>query len=373
MLNNIHDYIKNIMMVDDAHMADIILCSIDDTHKIIRNHNLETFSASAYRVADRLLFIKVDKGGIDCSKPYNITFYVDNKSHLTTIYTEIADYETIRDFNNIINLFLEAPEFKDYHFISFDIKTQKFYNDKHKIKSYNRFINSLYGLHSSVGCCISQIWTILLPSPGAIANFQSVLKDFGTDIHAFEEIFNIPTEENKDNAPKYVLTDKTIDFDGHTLYRIRATRDIPAKDHFPAIKKGDLGGFVESKYNLDQIGDCWIYSNVVVYGNAMVSGNARILGKVIMKDRAKAFGDCEIWSWHIVKSEPPAGHFIPAEDDDVNLYIEDCAYIFGHAKISGAGVIGGNGCICGNAELHGMTYIKEEVRLMGGEFNHFKK
>ena len=36
----------------------------------------------------------------------------------------------------------------------------------------------------------------------------------------------------------YELTDETIEFDGHTLHRIRCTEDLLS------IRKGDFGGFV---------------------------------------------------------------------------------------------------------------------------------
>ena len=47
-----------------------------------------------------------------------------------------------------------------------------------------------------------------------------------------------------------------------TLFRIVALRD------FSDVKKGDVGGWVESEKNLSHDGDCWIS------GDAMVSGNS---------------------------------------------------------------------------------------------------
>lgn len=54
---------------------------------------------------------------------------------------------------------------------------------------------------------------------------------------------------------KFELTDITICFFGHTLHRIRALKD------FLDVHKGDLGGYVETENNLDQIGDAWVYGN----------------------------------------------------------------------------------------------------------------
>jgi hypothetical protein len=36
------------------------------------------------------------------------------------------------------------------------------------------------------------------------------------------------------------------------LYRIKAVRD------FSDVKKGDIGGYVESEDNLSHEGDCWV-------------------------------------------------------------------------------------------------------------------
>ena len=50
--------------------------------------------------------------------------------------------------------------------------------------------------------------------------------------------------------------------DGKLLYRIQALRDI-GKD----IKRGDLGGYVESEANLSTEDDSWLYPDMVAYGD----------------------------------------------------------------------------------------------------------
>ena len=59
---------------------------------------------------------------------------------------------------------------------------------------------------------------------------------------------------------KYELTEETIKVEGVTLYRIKALKD------FGNVKKGDLGGFVQSEMNLSHYGNCWIYNDAKVYG-----------------------------------------------------------------------------------------------------------
>ncbi|GAA4668051.1 hypothetical protein [Bartonella pachyuromydis] len=78
---------------------------------------------------------------------------------------------------------------------------------------------------------------------------------------------------------KYKFTDETIKIYGITLYRIRALKD------FGDVKKGDLGGWIESERNLSYDDNCWVggeawvYENAEVYNNAKVGANAIVAGK----------------------------------------------------------------------------------------------
>ena len=63
---------------------------------------------------------------------------------------------------------------------------------------------------------------------------------------------------------KYELTDETQQWNGRTLYRIRALAD------FEDVKAGDLGGWIEKEENLSYDDNAW------VCGNARVCGNAEI-------------------------------------------------------------------------------------------------
>ena len=67
---------------------------------------------------------------------------------------------------------------------------------------------------------------------------------------------------------KYELTDETIEVYGTALHRIKALKD------FGNVKKGELGGYVESEHNLSQEGNCWVCGNAKVCGNAEVYGDA---------------------------------------------------------------------------------------------------
>lgn len=61
----------------------------------------------------------------------------------------------------------------------------------------------------------------------------------------------------------YIIVNRNI-----KLYRIIALRDISTNSCY--IKKGEIGGFVESYDNLSQEGNCWIEKNSYVYENAKV-------------------------------------------------------------------------------------------------------
>lgn len=57
-----------------------------------------------------------------------------------------------------------------------------------------------------------------------------------------------------------LLRNNFINYKGRILFRIRALKD------FSDVKKGDLGGYVQSESNLNHNDSCWIYDNAKVYG-----------------------------------------------------------------------------------------------------------
>ena len=69
-----------------------------------------------------------------------------------------------------------------------------------------------------------------------------------------------------------IIETDPISVDGKTLYRICALKS------FGSVKRGDLGGYVASYRNLDQLGDAWVSGDARVYGGARVYGDARVSG-----------------------------------------------------------------------------------------------
>lgn len=82
-----------------------------------------------------------------------------------------------------------------------------------------------------------------------------------------------------------LLKDDTIEYGGKTLYRIQALKDINniLFDEKETIKKGSLGGYIESEELLPQYDFSWVGDNAKVLGdikleNTWVTGNTVISG-----------------------------------------------------------------------------------------------
>lgn len=109
------------------------------------------------------------------------------------------------------------------------------------------------------------------------------------------------TQENK----KYELVETDFKSEnGKKLYRIKALKNF-GED----IKKGDLGGYVESEKNLSQNGDCWIFDNATVKDNSIVKDNAivgdyaRIEGNSVVEKEAIIDGDSQVKDAIVRKSD----------------------------------------------------------------------
>lgn len=131
---------------------------------------------------------------------------------------------------------------------------------------------------------------------------------------------------------KYELTNERIKIGSHYLYRIRALKD------FADVKKGDLGGFVESESNLSQDGDCWVYDNAEVFGNACVCENATVRDEAYIFCSARVHGDATIKNHASVGCDSVVCDRAIVYD---NAHISGCARIFGDTQIGGGMIIRG--------------------------------
>ena len=157
---------------------------------------------------------------------------------------------------------------------------------------------------------------------------------------------------------KYVISDISHP-DYPWLHRIRAVRDV-GKD----VKKGDLGGYVESESNLsyEPHDDAWLYDDAIACNTAYVCQGSVLRENAVAKDRA-----------YISQGFGMGGSSIVEDDAMIQG-----ASLYGNARISGTGMalssrggyrptIAGDvsvyGVVCGNFHLGGQTVILEGEKL----------
>ena len=126
-------------------------------------------------------------------------------------------------------------------------------------------------------------------------------------------------------SKKYELTDETMEWEGHTLHRIKALRD------FNYVKAGDLGGWVESEDNLSQYEKCWlrdnarvcdnaiVYGNAIVCSNAIVCGNARVCDNAIVCNNARIYNTKDYCIITGFGSRLSATTFFRCKDDEIRV------------------------------------------------------
>ena len=161
-----------------------------------------------------------------------------------------------------------------------------------------------------------------------------------------------------DIEKKYEL----IPSDKQGLYRIKALKD------FYDVKKGDIGGYVESENNLSQLGDCWIYDNAKVYDNAFVMGNARVEDNARVHNNAQVCDNAivrdNVQVWDNARVCDNAKVFVNAQVCD-NAIVRDDARVFVNAQIYDNAVVVGNAKVCDNAEIGGKARIEGNTVIQG--------
>lgn len=130
----------------------------------------------------------------------------------------------------------------------------------------------------------------------------------------------------------FELTDDTIVTSERILHRIRATRDIPERN----IKKGDIGGFVESYDNLSD--NAWVRTDAKVFGDARVFDDAEVCGEAVVFEYAEVYGNAMV-----------GGH----------------ALLFGHAKVHEYARVGGLAVVCMYAEVLGAAQVYGCAKVLG--------
>ncbi|MDR3186553.1 MAG: hypothetical protein LBU04_07130 [Christensenellaceae bacterium] len=137
---------------------------------------------------------------------------------------------------------------------------------------------------------------------------------------------------------KYELTDKTMEYDGVTLHRIRALRNIWTS-RWQNVKVGDLGGWIENEGNLSHKNWCWIFDEAKVFDEARVSGNATVSGKATVGGDARVCGNARVFG---------------------NAKISGNASVFGSASVFDNAMIWGNAMVYDNASVSVHEMIFED-------------
>lgn len=181
----------------------------------------------------------------------------------------------------------------------------------------------------------------------------------------------------KENTKKFELVENlTLYHNGGLLYRIRALKN------FGDVKKGDIGGWVESEKNLSQKGLCWIYDDAKVSDKARVSENARVMDLAVVDYNARVHGTagiCDIS--HVTDYATVRGNSIVRDKSCVMEFglVDDHAFVFDRATVSGRAQVVGFARICddtrvtngsivsGNSFIVGNGYIGGDVIVNGHE------
>lgn len=108
--------------------------------------------------------------------------------------------------------------------------------------------------------------------------------------------------KKKKTEKKYEFTGETMQFEGHTLKRIRYIRSF-SQNIANEITEGELGGWLEGEHNLSHDGTCFVSEEAKVFGNAEVIEDAIICNTSVVKDNAKISGSCYLYSKCVVGAD----------------------------------------------------------------------
>ena len=179
---------------------------------------------------------------------------------------------------------------------------------------------------------------------------------------------------------KYKLSNITMKFEGRTLYRVIALKD------FADVRKGELGGWVESEKNLSQEGDCWIYNNAkcidnarmydnsCMYDNSEMRGNSKMHNYSEMHDNSRAYDSSEMHG-----NSEMHGHSIRYGNSRMyersrmwgnskmygNSEMHDHSKMHDYSEIHEGSKMYNNSEMVGNSEMWGNSILKGRENLYG--------
>jgi carbonic anhydrase/acetyltransferase-like protein (isoleucine patch superfamily) len=135
-----------------------------------------------------------------------------------------------------------------------------------------------------------------------------------------------------------------------TLYRIEALVDLPQYK----VKKGDLGGYIESYNNL--IDSAWVEGSAFVCGDAQVSGNAKVSCKARVYGNARVYDSAEVFgNAHISDSAQLFG----------NSHVYGVSKVYGNSQVFGYACVSGNSRVFENAQVYGNSHVYGNAKVYG--------
>lgn len=141
---------------------------------------------------------------------------------------------------------------------------------------------------------------------------------------------------------KYELVkEDRIEVDGVWLYRIRAIKD------FSNVRKGELGGYIQSEYNLSHAGKSWVYNNARVYNHAKVRQDACIYDEAKISGYARIFNKAKVYNCARVRS---------------------FSRVYDSAEVHGETLVLGESEVCGNARVFGRTRLFGTAKVSGNAY-----
>jgi carbonic anhydrase/acetyltransferase-like protein (isoleucine patch superfamily) len=158
------------------------------------------------------------------------------------------------------------------------------------------------------------------------------------------------------DSKKYKLVGKAVAYQGYTLRRIEALRD------FGDVRKGDLGGWIESESNLSQEGDCWVGGEAQVYGGARVYSDALVYNDARVYENAQVYDNA-----HVCGDARVCGHAWVYGNAWVNCnaQVYEDACVRGEARVFGYAKVYGDSEVCDQADVYGDAQVRGDARVCG--------
>lgn len=153
---------------------------------------------------------------------------------------------------------------------------------------------------------------------------------------------------------KYEITpNKRVEIiDGTSI----TTRQIRACRNFGHVKKGDIGGYIDSEENLSHEGDCWIHDNAMALQNARVMGGAQVFDNAMICGDAMVGGNAQINEYARISD-----HALVTKHADISGHAE----VKGYTKVSGFATVSGMACVTSQSRIKDHAFICGSAHIDG--------